>query len=348
MQIVNEKVVLDSGRTVTKYILTNDLGMQVEVISIGASLTKIMVPDAEGKFENVVLGWQDLNVYEEHPGSFGAVVGRIAGRIHKGQVTIDKKQYQLPINHFQNTLHGGIKGFHMKDWKGEMQIVENEASVTMRYFSPDGEEGFPGNVEVKVIYRLRNDNTLTLDYEATTDKETIINLTNHAYFNLAGDAKRDILEQTLYINSDEIFELDEELIPTGKMIHLDDEPIFDFRKAKCMGQDIDKDNIHLKNGFGYDHVWKLNDGKDAITLYDSISKRCMSITTSEPSVVVYTMNHADKPILLSNGMPQKERYAVCLETQKPAIGYNEQGRQAVTLKPNEIYEQHTTFSFKIQ
>ena len=348
MQIASKKVVLDSGRIVTKYTLMNDQGMEVEVISIGATLTKITAPDENGKYENVILGWQDLNTYEEHPGDFGAIVGRIAGRIHKGRATIGGKTYQFPINAFENTLHGGIKGFHSKDWKGEMNMAENEASLTMSYFSKDGEEGFPGNVDVKVTYRLRNDNTLTLDYKATTDKETIINLTNHAYFNLSGDAKRDILDHQLYINSDEIYELDEELIPTGKMINLDEESIFDFRQSKAIGQDIDKENIYLKNGCGYDHLWKLKSGKDSIILYDSISKRCMTVTTSEPSVVVYTMNHADDPIILSNGMPQKIRYAVCLETQKPAIGYNERGRQAVTLKPNEIYEQHTTFSFSVQ
>lgn len=348
MQVLSEKIILNSGREVTKYQMINNLGMEVEVISIGATLTKITAPDEQGNYENVILGWQDLNVYETHPGNFGAIVGRTAGRIYKGKATIQGKEYQFPINTFENTLHGGINGFHTKDWQGEAKVLEDEVRLVMSYLSQDGEEGFPGNVSVKVSYILKNDNSLTLEYEATTDKETIINLTNHAYFNLSGDGKRDILEHELTIDSDMIYELDEELIPTGEMITLNDEPVFDFRQPKVIGKDIHKENRHLKNGCGYDHIWKLNSKENAIILYDSVSKRCMSVTTSEPSVVVYTMNHAGDPLVLSNGMLQKPRYAVCLETQKPAIGYNEVGRQAVTLKSNEIYKQCTSFSFSIR
>lgn len=348
MQAKSEKVILDSGREVTKFTIMNNQGMEVEAISIGASLTKITAPDKDGHYENVILGWQDLNVYEEHPGDFGAIVGRIGGRICKGTATIAGKTYHFPTNDFENTLHGGLRGFHMQDWSGEMKVYEHKVSLKMSYFSKDGEEGFPGNVKASVTYTLKDDNTLSLDYEATTDQETIINLTNHAYFNLSGDGKRDVLGQELFISSDEIFELDHHLIPTGNLIALDDEPVFDFRKPKCIGEDINKENIHLTNGMGYDHLWKLNKQKDAISLYDPISKRFMTVTTSEPGVVVYTMNHADQPTMLSNGKPQKPRFAVCLETQKPAIGYNEIGREAVTLKPNQIYEQHTTFSFKVK
>lgn len=348
MKSRTQKIVLDSGRELIKYTLENDKGMEVEVISIGATLTKITAPDYEGNYENVILGWKDLNVYEAHPGNFGAIVGRVAGRIYKGTATIGGKTYHFPINTFKNTLHGGINGFHTKDWEGKIINEENQICLEMTYLSKDGEEGFPGNVNVKVTYILTNDNRVAIDYEATTDQETIINLTNHAYFNLSGEAKRDVLAHNLYINSDAIYELDHELIPTGNMIALDDEPVFDFRGSKCIGQDINEKNIHLKNGCGYDHAWKLNSGKDAIVLYDSISKRKMSVTTSEPSVVVYTMNHANDPLVLSNGAVQKSRYAVCLETQKPAIGYNEVGRQNVTLKPDDIYKQHTTFSFEVQ
>ncbi|MBP3887836.1 MAG: galactose mutarotase [Cellulosilyticum sp.] len=348
MQALSEKVVLNSGREVTKYQLKNKLGMEVEVISIGATLTKITAPDADGNYENVILAWQDLNLYEAHPGNFGAIVGRTAGRIYKGKATIAGKTYQFPINTFENTLHGGINGFHTKDWQGETIVEDDEVRLVMSCVSKDGEEGYPGNLDIKVTYILKNDNSLTLDYEATTDQETIINLTNHAYFNLSGDGKRDILEQELTIDSDRIYDLDEELIPTGEMIDLDDEPIFDFRKPKAIGKDINKENKHLKNGCGYDHAWALNSKENAINLYDSVSKRHMSVTTSEPAVVVYTMNHAGDTFVLSNGMQQKPRYAVCLETQKPAVGYNEVGRQAITLKCNEVYKQCTIFSFSVK
>lgn len=348
MKKSSQDIVLDSGRKITKFSLENDKGMQVEILSLGATLIKVMVPDINGKLENVVLGWQDINVYERHPGNFGAIIGRVAGRIYKGEVTLEGKKYRFPQNTFENTLHGGFNGFHTKNWEGMFEESSHAISLKMNYLSRDGEEGFPGNLKVTVIYTLNNNNELTISYEAVTDKETIVNLTNHAYFNLSGDAKRDIYEQEVYIDSDMIFELDEELIPTGNMLSLEDEPYFDFRMTKKLGQDIHKENDQLKNGQGYDHIWQLNQGKEAISLYDSISKRYMTVTTSEPCVVVYTMNHAKDILMLANGMPQKTRFGICFETQKAAIGYNEVNREAITLKPDNIYKQETTFSFSIK
>lgn len=344
----SQDIILDSGRKITKFSLENDKGMQIEVLSLGATLIKVMVSDKDGKLENVVLGWQDMNVYEAHPGNFGAIIGRVAGRIFKGEVTIGGEKYHFPRNAFENTLHGGVNGFHTKDWEATFEESDDTISLKMNYLSRDGEEGFPGNLKVTVIYTLNNDNQLTINYEAITDKETIVNLTNHAYFNLSGNAKRDIYEHEVYIDSDVIYELDEELIPTGKMLHLEDEPCFDFRIPKKLGQDIHKENEQLKKGCGYDHIWQLNQGKEAISLYDSISKRCMTVTTSEPCVVVYTMNHTKDSLVLSNGMVQKPRLAICFETQKAAIGYNEVNRQAIILKPDNIYKQQTTFSFSIK
>ena len=348
MKKSSQEIVLNSGRKVTKFSLENDKGMQIEVLSLGATLIKVMVPDKDGKLENVVLGWQDINVYEAHPGNFGAIIGRVAGRIYKGEITLDGKKYYFPKNTFGNTLHGGINGFHTKNWEGTFEESDEAISLKMNYLSIDGEEGFPGNLKVTVIYTVNNKNELTISYEAITDKETVVNLTNHAYFNLSGDAKRDIYDQEVYIDSDAIYELDEELIPTGNMLSLEDESYFDFRMPKKLGKDIDKENNQLKNGCGYDHIWQLNQGKEAISLYDSISKRCMTVTTSEPCVVVYTMNHADEPIVLANGMPQKPRFGVCFEVQKAAVGYDEVNRRAITLKPDNIYKQQTIFSFSIK
>ncbi|MBU3804541.1 MAG: galactose mutarotase [Candidatus Cellulosilyticum pullistercoris] len=348
MKKSSQEIVLESGRKITKFSLENDKGMQIEVLSLGATLIKVMVPDKDHNIENVVLGWQDMNVYEAHPGNCGAIIGRVAGRIYKGEFTLEGKKYHLPRNHFKNTLHGGINGFHTKNWEGLFEESSDHISLKMSYLSRDNEEGFPGNLKVMVTYTLSNTNELTISYEAITDKETLVNLTNHAYFNLSGDAKRDIYEQELYIDSDAIYELDEELIPTGNMLSLENEPYFDFRIAKKLGQDIDKENEQLKNGHGYDHIWKLNQGKEAISLYDSVSKRCMTITTSEPCVIVYTMNEASESFLLSNGMPQRPRLAVCFETQKAAVGYHEINKQAITLKPDNIYKQQTTFRFFIK
>lgn len=348
METSYEVITLHSGRKITNFILKNTRGMQVEVLSLGATLKRVLVPDSEGKFENVILGWQDLNTYEQHPGCLGAVIGRVAGRIYRGEATISGRKYHFSTRPSGNTTHGGNRGFHLQDWEGKLDETENEVSVRLTYFSVDNEEGFPGNLEVSVMYTLNNENELTISYQATTDKETLVNLTNHAYFNLSGEAKRDILDEELYINSEGIYELDNNLIPTGKILPLDEKKCFDFREPKKVGKDINQKDEQLRNGSGYDHIWKLNEGQIAVNLYDSISKRNMKVTTSEPAVVVYTMNHVNQSYVLDNGKPPSRRYAICFETQKPAIGYEEVNKEAVLLKPNQIYRQQTTFSFSLR
>lgn len=348
MKTKSEEIILTSGQKITKYTLENDKSMRVEIISLGATLIKVITPDEKGNLENVVLGWQDLNVYEEHPGNFGAIIGRVAGRISEGKATIQGETYHFPINHFKNTLHGGNKGFHTKNWEGKLIEKEDAVGVLLSCISEDGEEGFPGELKVEVTYTLNNDNQLIIDYFASTTKETLVNLTNHSYFNLSGDAKEDILNQEVYIDSDEIYEVDEELIPTGKLISVDEMPCFDFRKPKKIGRDINVDNTLLKYGNGYDHIWKLREQGKAATLYDPISKRYMEVTTSEPCVVVYTMNYADADIKLDNGKRQLPRYAICFETQKAAVGYNEVNKEAILLKPEDIYKQQTIFSFSVK
>ena len=345
MKIVSKDITFASGEKVTKYELSNTAGMTVEVLNWGATLTKIVVPDKEGHFENVILEWEDINTYENNPGNFGATVGRIAGRIADAKVTLNHQVYHFVKNTYGNTLHGGLVGFDKKAWTGEMQQTEDSVILTLSYLSPDGEEGFPGNLHVKAIYLLKEDNTLTLTYEATTDKETIVNLTNHAYFNLSGEAKRSVLGQEVYINSSQICDLNEELIPTGAFIDLDNESAFDFRIPKAIGKDIERENPHLKNGYGYDHCWLLNKGEKAAELYDPISGRVMEISTTAPGVVVYTMNHADGVTKLSNGKEQQRRYGVCFETQRKPIGKNEVFKEEVILKPSEVYRQETTFKF---
>lgn len=348
MKKYSEEIQLASGKTVTKFGMENEQGMRVEILSLGATLIKVMVPDQEGNLENVILSWQDINGYESYPGHFGNVVGRVAGRIFNGEVTLKGHTYHLCKKSSNHTLHGGINGFDTKNWEGVFEETIEGLSLRMNYLSPDNEEGFPGNLKVSVIYTLATNNSLTIRYEAVTDQETVVNLTNHAYFNLSGDAKREIYDQEVYIDSDSIYELDDALIPTGKILTVENEPYFDFRKSKKIGQDIDKENIQLKNGAGYDHIWRLNQGKEAISLYDCISKRCMTITTSEPCVVMYTMNHAEAPLVLENGKVQKPRFGVCFETQKAAIGYNEVNKEDIILKPGDIYKQQTTFCFSIQ
>lgn len=348
MEIKESKVTFKSGKVITKYALTNDNGMKVELISLGATIRKIIVPDAEGNFENVVLDWQDIEVYEQHPGSFGAIVGRTAGRICNGEVTIDGETYHFYKNNNGNTLHGGKLGFDHKNFNGKAVIDQEGAKVVFTYLSVDGEEGYPGNLEVEITYTLKNDNSLTITYKGETDKDTIVNLTNHAYFNLSGNAKRSVLDQEVFLNSDEIYRSDANLIPDGTMISVDDMPEFDFRVPKAIGQDIHADNEVLKYGGGYDTVFKLKEGNDvAAKLFDAISRRYMTVTTDAPCVVMYTMNGADSSLILSNGKSSKPYYAVCFETQRPPIGHNEVFKEFVLLNKGEVYTQTTTFKFGI-
>ncbi len=346
VKAVIKEAKFNSGKEVKRFTLTNSNGMVVEVIGWGATLTKIMVPDRDGNIENVVLEWQDIKTYEENPGCFGAVVGRIAGRIADGKVTIEDKVYEFVKNNGVNTLHGGDAPFHQKMWTGEISEGESEASVKLTYLSKDGEGNFPGNLLSTVVYTLKEDNSLTLSYESTTDKETIVNLTNHAYFNLSGNAKRSILDQEVFINSSKICDVDSGLIPTGKYLNLDDNTEFDFRTPKKLGRDISCKHKQLEYGNGYDHCFVLDEGEVAATLYDELSGREMTVKTTAPGVVVYTMNFADDDVLLSNGKRQQTRFGVCFETQNKAIGKNEVFKEDVILKVGQKYRQVTTFSFQ--
>lgn len=347
MQCETNVMLSNSGNRMIKYLMVNDLGMKVEVLNLGATLTKIIVPDQEGNFENVVLEWEDINVYEQNPGYIGAIIGRVAGRIHKAQLTLDETLYQLTKNENDNMLHSGREGLHHKFWDGQVICNDSEVRLEMCCKSPHGEEGFPGNVEVKVTYILDNSNKLIIQYEANTDQLTVVNLTNHAYFNLSGSGKRSILEQEVWIDSNSIVELDQESIPTGKILSLDEEAAFDFREAKPIGRDISNDSVQLTYGKGYDHLWLLNQTDDkSIELYDPISQRYMEVTTTEPCVVMYTMNNPLSPKLKM--MHQDIRYGVCFETQKCAIGYNEVFKQPCLLMPNVVYQSETQYQFGVR
>lgn len=348
MEAKVELVNLKSGNTLKKYLLINNNGMQVEVVSIGGTLTKIIVPDDEGNFENILLEWKDINLYEDNPGCFGALVGRVAGRIYKGKVTIDDKVYHFPINNNGNTLHGGLNGFHKKEWEGHVVVEKDQVMLVLTYTSVDQEEGFPGNLDMKVSYILHNDNALTIRYEGVSDADTIVNMTNHAYFNLSGNAKRDILDQVVYMNSNKICKLDKDLIPDGTFLSVDDEKPFDFRVPKRIGQDINADNIYLQYGGGYDHGFLLNEGEKAVELFDPISKRYMTVTTTCPGVVMYTMNGADNSLEFASGEGAMPRFGVCFETQKSPIGYDEAFKEAIILHKGETYKEETIFKFGIK
>lgn len=345
MQIKSSEFILASGRIITKYTLNNDTGMVVEVLDLGATLTKILVPDSRGIYENILLEWEDLNVYETNPGCLGAVIGRVAGRIHNAQITLGEKVYHFTKNHNNNVCHSGPDNFTHQIWKAKTKTSTDQVVLELSYLSVDGQDGFPGNLEARVSYILKNDNTLTLHYEATADQETLVNLTNHAYFNLSGEAKHSILNQEMKINSNKICELDSGLIPTGRYLSVEEESAFNFRQFKRIGQDIEMDDEQINYGQGYDHIWILNEGEECASLYDPESGRLMEVSTTEPVVVVYTMNSADSLLKLSNGEPSQKRMGVCFETQKCAIGHNEVFKEAQILRPSEKYHQTTIFKF---
>ena len=337
---------LKDNREIGVYTLVNKNGMLVEVLTLGGIITKILVPDRAGKLENVVLEYKALDTYCENPGYYGAVIGRTGGRIHKGQVHIQDKLYTFKANNNGNTLHGGAIGFNQKIWQAKTYDNNEGLNLALSYTSEDGEEGYPGVVNATVIYTLTEDNSLILTYTGTTTKDTLLNLTNHSYFNLSGNAKRDVLDQKLYVNSDSILELDEKLIPTGQYLDVVENAPFNFKMAKCIGQDIDENHIQLQYGSGYDHAWVLNEGECSAVLSDAETGRCMTVTTNQKAVVIFTQNFPGDAELTS-GECAKKRYSICFETQAFPIGHDEVFKEGAILKTGETYHHKTMFKFSL-
>lgn len=322
-----------------KIKLVNKNQVEVEIIDVGATITKIIVPDCKGNFENVVLAYKDYEDYFANKYSMGSIMGRTSGRIYDAKFTLEGKEYILAQNNNHNNLHGGFEGFKKKLWKIEL-LEEN--TVKCSYFSKDGEEGFPGNVEVEVKYTLSDENSLKIEYKANTDKTTLVNLTNHSYFNLSGNAKHSILEHKLQVDSRFVVELDEFSIPTGKLIDVNKEDAFNFNEFKVIGKDIDASITELQSG--YDHPWILKENRD-VKYYDPISKRMMSMTTDYPAVVIYTMNYyVGVPLEYGNN----RRYGICFEAQNLPIGYNQCNLESSILYPDEEYKHTTTYKFEVR
>lgn len=329
------------------YNLVNDNGVTVEILSLGGVITKILTPDKEGIFKNIVLELEKPEDYYINDAYRGAIAGRTAGRIGGGKVTIDGKVYEITKNSNGSTLHGGNVGFSKKIWDSQPIKEEDYVGVKLNLKSADGEEGYPGNVEVQVTYILDNEDRLTMEYSGTTDKTTLINLTNHNYYNLSGDGERRIEGHTLRMNSDKICEMGEGSIVTGRLIEVGGTP-FDFRLEKALGKDIDdRTNEQIAKGCGYDHMWVLNKDNDtAITFKDPESGRAMDIETNAECVVCYTMNFAEGE-MLSCGKKASPRMACCFETQAPPIGFNNEFAELSILRPGEKYEAKTIFKFYV-
>lgn len=329
------------------YRLINDNGMEVEVLSLGGVITKILTPDRDGNFKNVVLELENLEDYYTNEAYRGAIVGRTAGRIGGGSIKINGVRYDTTKNKDGSTLHGGIEGFSKKIWESEI-IKDNEfVGVRLNIKSADGEEGYPGNVDVEVIYKINNENKLIMEYSGTTDKTTVLNLTNHNYYNLSGNAERKVEGHILRINGDKICEAGDGRIVTGNLLDVEGTP-FDFRNEKELGKDIkDFSNEQLLKGSGYDHIWILNNNESpVITFKDPISGRAMDIDTDASTVVCYSMNFADGE-KLSCGKSLEPRMGCCFETQSPAIGYNSEFIDESILNPGETYKRKSVFRFYV-
>jgi len=338
------------GKTADLYTLKNKNGMQVSITNFGATVVSIMVPDKAGKVADVALGYDDLAGYELNKNYLGVLVGRYGNRIAHGKFSIDGTEYTLAKNNGDNSLHGGIKGFNKAMWDAKDVSKGGEAAIEMKYVSKDGEEGYPGNLSVTVVYTLTNKNELKIDYSATTDKKTVVNLTNHTYFNLAGQGNGDILKQELMINADTFTPVDSGLIPTGELKKVEGTP-FDFRKPTAIGARIDANDEQIKLGGGYDHNFVLN--RKAATglslaarVSDPASGRSMEVWTTEPGVQFYTGNFLDGSFKGKGGIAYQKRTAFCLETQHFPDSPNHPSFPTTLLKPGEKY--HTTTVYKFE
>lgn len=335
-----------SNEKVTKYTMYNDTGASVSILNYGCIITSIMVPDKNNNIENVVLGFDTIEEYEEKSPYFGCVVGRIGGRISNATFKIDDNIYKLATNNNKNSIHGGLQGFDKVIWDVAEIVEEDKASLNLYYFSKDDEEGFPGNLHVNVTYSFNNNNDLEIRYSAKTDKKTIVNLTNHSYFNLSS-GKRDVLEQYLQIDADCYGLIDEEIIPCG-ISNVEGTP-FDFCSMKLVGQDINDDNIQLKNANGYDHPFILNDNTErSAAMYDKESGRYMEVVTDQKSVVLYTGNFLEEGTKLSSNIINKKHMALCLETQYYPDAINQECFETKILNPEDKYSAYTKYSFKVK
>ena len=342
---------MPDGTPVDRYILKNEKGMTAEVTNYGCRIIKLMTPDKRGNFGDVVLGHDTLEEYLQPGDVLGAAIGRFANRIAGAEFEIDGIRYPLTANDGANSLHSAPGGFQDKVWRVKRSDNSNDApSVTFAYLSKDGECGFPGNMDVTVTYTISTDNALIIDYTAQTDKETPVNLTNHSYFNISGDVKKDILSNTLQINADYTTEVNSALIPTGSLLPVSGTP-YDFTNAKTIGQDIRANDPLLKSCGGYDHNFVLNgaDGmKKAGELYDQASGRVMLVFTDLPGMQLYTANSFSEDAVGKGGEKHRNHHALCLETQFFPNSVNEPKFPYKNLKPGETFKTTTIYKFEIR
>ena len=325
------------------FTLRNKNGVVVKLTNYGGIVTSIVTPDRQGEFADIALGFNKLDPYLEGHPYFGCIVGRCANRIANGKFTLEGKTYHLAANNGPNHLHGGLEGFDKKGWDADDEAGVDRISVILTYHSPDGEEGYPGNMDVKVVYTLTNDNELIIDYEARSDKATPINLTHHSYFNLAGEGSGDIYDHRMMIDADRYTVVNENLIPTGELRSVKNTPM-DFTEPHSIGE-----RINLVEG-GYDHNYVLNNhGKLALVakVEEPGSGRVMEVFTSEPGMQFYSGNFLDGSITGKSGKKYYERYGFCLETQHFPDSPNQPEFPDAILRPGDTYSHTTIYKFSV-
>lgn len=337
-----------NGKKTDLYTLRNKNNMEVCITNFGGRIVSVMVPDKDGQMRDVVLGFDSIQDYVSKPSDFGASIGRYANRINQGKFTLDGTEYQLPQNNYGHCLHGGPQGFQYRVFDA---VQPNPQELELTYVAEDGEEGFPGNITCKVLMKLTDDNAIDIRYEAETDKPTIVNMTNHSYFNLDGDAARNEAH-LLTIDADYYTPVDSTFMTTGEIAPVKDTPM-DFTTPKAVGKDINNyDFVQLKNGNGYDHNWVLNTKGDisqvAARLTSPETGITLEVYTNEPGIQVYTGNFLDGTVSGKKGIVYNQRASVCLETQHYPDSPNKADWPSVVLEPGQTYNSECIFKFSIE
>ena len=340
---------LSDGREVNAFVLKNARGMSVQILDLGGVIASIKVPDSSGNFSDVTTGFDYPQPYLDGAGYMGAIVGRYANRISGGKFSIDGIDYSLAKNNGDNAIHGGLVGFDKKIWDVEFLVGLHDSKLKLSTFSPDGEEGYPGRVEVSVTYTLNDQNQLTIDYSATSDKATIINLTNHAYFNLDGHQAGSILEHEVMLNANHFTPIDESSIPTGVILDVAGTPL-DFRQRKAIGLDIESEDRQMTFGSGYDHNFVINHSEPgsvslAAEVYSPNSGRVMKVYTDQPGIQFYTGNFLNGKLVGKDGAVYGRRSAFCLETQHFPDSPNKPMFPSTILQPGDQFASRTIFEF---
>lgn len=339
-----------NGDSVNLYVLKNASGMEVCITNYGGRIVSILVPDKAGKMQDVVLGFDSISDYVKVPSDFGASIGRYANRINKARFVLDGDTIHLIPNNFGHCLHGGPKGWQYQVYQKVNQL--NDSTIEMTRFSPDGDQNFPGNVTAKVTFKLTHDNAIDINFEATTDKKTVINMCNHSYFNLSGNPANPITDNTVYINADGYTPIDSTFMTTGAIDSVKGTPM-DFRTPKIIGTDINKYNfVQLKNANGYDQNWVLNTKGNVNTLAAKVTSPISGISvevyTNEPGIQVYTGNFLNGTVKGKRGIVYKQRSGICLETQHYPDSPNKPQWPSTILEPGKVYKSTCIYKFSVE